>query len=601
MKAKQDLGQVSLLPWLKDLLGYRSSYLKGDLRAAITVALIALPQSISYSLIADLPPSVGIFSVIFGVLFTGLWSSSTHLIAGSTNAIAMIIQTAVAEILYIHFRGIDETTREIMALNLTLQLSFIAGVMQVVASLLKLGRLTQYVSRTVIIGYITGVAIAVVVNQGYYFFGISMSDKPQGLYQKFWDLVFHLKNIHWQTVALGGGGLCVLLILKRWKPHLPGGLFMLIIGGFLVWFLGWSPKYEPLFFLQEGENIAFKVALVRDTGALPGLLPSFFVPLINWEVINDMLPFAFALCIISVMEAHAISKTVAGYSGQSIKVNQNIFALGIGNVVSSFFGAMPSSGSPSRTMLNFQVGARTRFASLFCAVFIAVIVGVFGSFVGKIPLACLAALLFYTAYQMLQWKALKVCVSATFEDAFVLIVTILSCVFFSLDTAFYIGVIIAIIFYLKKSAEPYFVEYVIDEEKRIQMLPSDSIGSSSPVRIVGIEGEFFFGSVEVFHTTLKEVADKAEVEVIILNLHTARHLDATACLVLNTLYTLLQKKGCFLMFANISKPAWKVMRRSGLISLIGKDNFFQLDDRLPNLALRKAVHRAQQLIEKVEE
>ena len=159
MKITGTLGSISYFPFVKDAISYRRHFFQEDIKAALIVALVALPQSITYSLIADLPPSVGVFSVIFGILFSGLWSSSVHLIAGSTNAMAIILQTGIAEILFRHFRGVDEATREILAINLTIQFTFFTGILQILASVLKLGRLTQYVSRTVIVGYVTGVAL----------------------------------------------------------------------------------------------------------------------------------------------------------------------------------------------------------------------------------------------------------------------------------------------------------------------------------------------------------------------------------------------------------------------------------------------------------
>jgi sulfate permease, SulP family len=596
MKITGTLGSISYFPFVKDAISYRRHFFQEDIKAALIVALVALPQSITYSLIADLPPSVGVFSVIFGILFSGLWSSSVHLIAGSTNAMAIILQTGIAEILFRHFRGVDEATREILAINLTIQFTFFTGILQILASVLKLGRLTQYVSRTVIVGYVTGVALVVIVNQIYYFAGLPQNTTPSPMYSKFWFIISNFTCLHFPTLLLGTVCLVILLLIKKLKLSCPGGLLIIICGSVVVWLLGLSPENSPLFFYEGGQELVGKVALIRDTGVLPGIWPKLFWPLFDWTVVNDMLPIAFALAILGTMEAHAITQSVAAYSGQRLVVNQNIWAMGIGNVLSSFFGAMPSSGSPSRTMLNFQSGAVTRFASVFCALIIAGVIGVFGGFVKLIPLATLSALLLFTAYRMIDWKLVKICFKSTFEDGIVLFVTILSCIIFSLDTAFYIGVILAIIFYLKKSSEPQFIEYSFDEELRLQTVQEEGDLINEPIRMVGIEGEFFFGSVEVFHNMLRSVAEEGGVKVIILNLHTVRHLDATASLMLSHFNHFLKRKGCELLLSNICIPVWKVMRRSNLVSELGEKRCFLMDTRYPNLSLRQARVYAKTLI-----
>ena len=587
---------ISLIPWWRDLRNYNIPYLRDDLRAGLTVALLALPQAMTYALIAGLPATVGIFSVIFGCIFTAAFGSSAHLVAGSTNAIAILIQSAIAEVLYTHYRYADPMTKSMIAVQVTVQLTFMIGMLQMLAGAFKLGRLTQFVSRSVVLGYIAGAAIAIIVNQGFYFVGMPRVEMPYPLYEKVWVFFAGMRNVHWPTAAIGVGGLAILVILPRIKKNLPEQLIMLLLMSLTVYVFNLSPSSCPLFSAEEHGVTAAKVALIRDSGIFQGLLPSWESPFFNVHIVNDLIPIAFAIALMGVLEMTSVAKSIAATSGQHLSINQDIFGLGIGNIFSALFGAMTSSGSPSRSYLNFNTGAKTRFAAVFCGLFVIAILFFFGGFVICIPLAALSALLLTTAVRMVNFQQMKFCLKATPEDTIVLFITMISCLIFTFNIAFYIGVGISIGFYLHKSARPYLVECSFSEDEGMQVIDDDDKQHKQLIRIIHLEGEFFFGSVDMFQHSLKVFAEDEHVKVIVLNMHNARHMDATACLVLKQLYEYLKRSGRFLLPANVPKPIWKVLKRSGLLKEIGNENVFMLNEHYPNLSIRQALARAEALV-----
>jgi SulP family sulfate permease len=312
---------------------------------------------------------------------------------------------------------------------------------------------------------------------------------------------------------------------------------------------------------------------------------------------NNLLPVAFAIALLSVMEASSTAKSIAASSGQHLSTNQEIFGLGLGNFVSAFIGAMPVSGSPSRTALNYENGAKTRLAAVFNSLFVYLLIVAFGFLIRHIPITAFAALLIVAAGSIVNFKQLFLCLKATRSDAFVLILTLLACLFFSLDIAFYMGVAMSISLYLKKAAIPQLVEFTVDESGILHSIDHNQQHEPRKIRFIKVEGELFFGAADLFQNTLKSITeDDTTTRVIILQLKNARDIDATACLALQQLHDYLKNSGRHLIGCGITHQIWDVLSDSGMIDLIGKNNLFIFDERHPHLSVQKAFLRAYDLL-----
>jgi len=586
---------ISLLSFKREFNGYSWDFFRRDLIAALSVALLTVPQSMAYALLAGLPLTTGLFAAIYSSLIAAVFGSSRHLIIGPSNAIAILMQAGTAEILFNYYRGEYGLDREMMALQILTQLTLLVGIIQVLAANFKLGRLTQFVSHSVIVGYITGTAIAVIVNQIFTFLGIPNDSGGLSIYAKGLYLVTHLNQIHIPTAVVGGVCLFILIIFKRFDRRIPAALITLGLAALTVFLLShFSIKGIP----TEGmEALHWKnISLIGDQGALGDLWPNFSFPYFDIEFLNSLLPVAFAIALLSIMETTSVAKTIAASSGQRLEINQEIFGLGLGNLFSSFICAMPISASPSRSSLNFTIGAQTRVAAILNVFFVALILYSFSFIIMQIPLAALSALLLVTAMSIVQPRQFFLCLKATNSDALVLWVTVLSCIFLSLDVAFYIGVIISITLYLKKSATPQLVEYDIDDAGELSKPNLSCIHEHKTIRVIKVEGELFFGAADIFQTTLKAIAeDDTSTKVIILQLKNARDIDATVCLALNQLYDYLKNSGRHLVACGMLQQVWDVLSDSGMVELIGKKNLFIFDERHPHLHMVKALARAREL------
>lgn len=593
---------ISLLGFKRELQGYSLELFRADFIAAFSVALLTVPQAMAYALLAGLPLTAGIFAAIYSSILASIFGSSRHLIVGPSNTIAILVQTGTAEILYTYYRDVTGLERDAAAIMILTQLSMLVGIVQILAAGCKLGRLTQFVSHSVIIAYIAGTAIAVFVNQLFTFLGVSSMPAGHSIYEKGVYLATNLGQVHFPTALVGVLSLVPLIILKKINKNFPAALLSLAFAAVFVFILS-NNVFEN--FLPENlipENIIPEgrvqqyfqnVKLVGDTGSLYDLVPYLAFPHFNMSLMNSMLPFAFAVALLNIMETCSIAKTLAANSGQRLSVNQEIFGIGLGNLLSSFISAMPVSGSPSRSSLNYSLGAKTRVAAILNASIVALFVLSFNNFIMLIPLAALSALLLYTSVNIVQRRQFFLCVKSTNSDAFVLWTTLFSCIFLSLDVAFYIGVVLSITLYLKKASIPQLVEYDIDESGELQNLDLAQAHEHRAIRLIKVEGELFFGAADLFQTTLKAIAeDDTSTRVIILQLKNARDIDATVCLALHHLDVYLKSSSRYLIACGMTQQIWDVLSDSGLVEQIGKENLFIFDERHPHQHMSKALKRA---------
>jgi SulP family sulfate permease len=236
-------------------------------------------------------------------------------------------------------------------------------------------------------------------------------------------------------------------------------------------------------------------------------------------------------------------------------------------------------------------------AALFNSVFVALVLFAFGFLIKHIPVTAFAALLVVSAGSIVNFRQLFLCLKATRSDMFVLVATLLSCIFFSLDIAFYIGVVMSISLYLKKAAVPQLVEFTVDEAGGLHAIEHDHLHDPRKIRFIKVEGELFFGAADLFQQALRSLTeDDRTTKVLILQLKNARDIDATACLALQQLNDFLKNSGRHLLACGLTHQIWDVLSDSGMVESLGKNNLFIFDERHPQLSVQKAFIRAHEVL-----
>lgn len=551
--------------------------------SAFAVALMTIPQSIAYSLLAGLPPTAGLFSAIFGTIFTASFGSSRTLVSGPSTGTAILLQMSLASVMYSSFENIPAAQAEGVALVILMQIVLLVGLIQIGAAFFNVSKFLQFVGRPVVLGYFGGITVAIAVIQAFSFMGLPSHSSDMPLIIRAWELLTLLPKLQWTTFAVGLFSLLVLVCMRRYLKNWPHALIMIVLGSLFAMGLNeWSvgPPVKILGGLQMPENP----------------FPQFTFPIFHLQTLNKIFPSAVAIAFLGILEVFSISRTFGAKTGQKIQVNQDVFGLGISNFVLSWVtGAMPCSGSATRTALSYRLHSKSRFSSVFSGIIMTVVLLFLWPFVASIPLAALAALLIASVHTLMDWKEIKLVFRATREDALVFSLTFISCLLFRLDIAFFIGIVISIATYLNKSATPHLVEYAFNAKGRL-VIVSTKENVHRKVRIIGIGGDLYFAAADVFQSTLQTVAEDPNVQAIVLRLNNVHHMDASMCLALLALNETLKSTNRHLVISGITEEVWYVLHRSRLVKELGFDNLYFTDESNPQFSTWKGALRAQELI-----
>ena len=250
--------EISLTNWRKDFDHYSLKGLWADLISGLSIAMLTVPQALAFSFVAGLPVSTGIYASIFSAILVAIFGLSRHLIVGPSNALAILIQGGVAEILFTYYREVTGPAREELVLQILTQLMLLVGAIQILAALLKLGRLTHFVSHTVIIGYLSGVALALAINQTFPMLGMKIPVDVSSLFERGVYIVTHLSQSDWPTALIGISCFLLLIWLRRINKNMPSGVIMLTLVALCACFLAIS----PIIILQT--NIVFSIGLLLN-------------------------------------------------------------------------------------------------------------------------------------------------------------------------------------------------------------------------------------------------------------------------------------------------------------------------------------------------
>jgi SulP family sulfate permease len=539
-----------------------------DLFSGLTIALFALPQSMAYALLAGLEPKYGLYAFMIGAVVGTLFGSSRHLQTGPTNASAIVLASALAAY----------TSHENF-IGMMLLVTLLAGLFQLAAGLLRLGNLTQFISRSVLVGFIAAAGLLIAVNQLPNLFGLS-GHSSVSIIEGIEHIWVRFDLIRWEALALGLGTVVAALLLNKISPKSARGAPLL--PSYLLAILAAAAIVAILQLEEKG---------VQVVGAIPASLPPLSLPLFDLNLLRTLAPGALALMLIGVAEAVSAAKSVAAFSGDQIDADRELIGQGLAKISAAFFSGMPVSGSLTRSMLSFRSGAVTKLANIFSGIFLAVIVLIFSPLVRYIPVAALAGMLVMIAVNMVNWQHAKIALRATRADAAAMFATFVAALIYPLDIAIYIGVGVSLILFLRKVQTPRLSELIYDEREGFQELKNSAPRPIPEISIVHVEGDVFFGAAEIMQEQITKIVRREELEVLILRMKRACCLDATGILGLMKMHDEMKKQGQLLLISGATGEVEKIFRRSGLDQIIGPENIFFSDITLLK-STREALARA---------
>ena len=572
---------IQLFPVKDAIKEYDRSQAKYDLKAALNVALLALPQGMAYAAIAGLPIYYGIIASAIAATVAPLFSSSRHTILGPTNATAFMV--------FSFFAVADPEISKNILIYMPL-LVFMVGIISVLGALFKVADLLQYVSRSVLVGYITGAAILIMNGQLKHVFGVADYINAKTFFPSMGEFFSSYEHYQAAPIIIGLGTLALYLFLMKKLPVLPNFALSLTISTVVSVILSKAvPGYSITTFPKlELENFA------------PSL-PDF-----NLDHITFLFGLAFAIAFLASLENSVMGKSLGSKTGERPDVNQDMFSVGMANLGCSFLAAMPSSGSLTRSALNFESGAKSRFSSIFSGVFCMIGFFILASLpiVENIPKASLAALVIGIAISLINWGNIRICLNATTDDAIVIVTTFAATLLTRLDNAIFVGVALSITLFLRKASQPHLVEYEMNDDGGLQELDKKSKRPNPAISIVHVEGDLFFGAADLFRTQVQRTAADPNLKVVILRMKNARHLDATSVMALDDLIKHMRKQERHVIISGATRDVYKVLKQSGVLETVlegcdrkeGETNLFFSHPSNPNLSTRDALLRAQVLL-----
>ena len=561
---------------------YHWTHARRDILAGVTVAAISLPQAMAYALIAGVDPRFGLYSAIIITAVASIFGSSSHLINGPTNAISLVVFSALA--------FLDPDAR-FDAYQATFLLCIMVGIVQILIAVFRLGDLTRYISESVVLGFMAGASCLIALGQLGNLFGLhDQGSGHQHVLLRVWLTFTQGGPLNGHALGIGLGTILLVIALSTFRKtyRLPQMemLVSLIFAAIIAALFGWS---------VPGAN---GKTLVSVIGNVPTGLPAPHIPAIKFWWVKELSSSAVAIAFLGLLEALAIAKSIANQTRQSLDYNRQCLAEGLANLTGGFFQCLPGSGSLTRSAINFQSGAVSRASGVFAAVTVTLVVLSLAPLARYIPKAALAGLLFVTAAKLVDWRRLRLALRASRYDAGLILITAFSALFISVEFSILIGVALSIVLFVPRAARLRCSELVVTTEGVVrERLPEDPVCDA--LILYDLEGEMFFGAapeLDRYFNELKERALTKAIHVIVVRLKRTRNPDMVCLERLEHFIEDLRTKGITVLLCGIRPDLGKTMTNMGFSDWLSPDQVFPEEDDKDSATI-KAVRHAYELLE----
>ncbi|WP_246155922.1 SulP family inorganic anion transporter [Thiohalocapsa marina] len=531
----------------------RRDDLRADLIAAVTGAIVVLPQGVAFATIAGMPPEYGLYAGMVPAMIAALFGSSRHLVSGPTTAASVVLFSSLSLL------AVPGTPDYVV---LALTLTFMVGIMQLALGLARMGALVNFISHSVVVGFTAGAALLIAAKQLKHFFGVEMDSGGH-----FHDILIqfgsHLLDINPYAAAVAFATLAIGIAVKRWLPVVPYMIAAMLGGSLLALLL--DQVFGP------------ETTRIATVGALPASLPPLSAPSFDLDDIRQLAPSALAVTLFALTEAVSIGRSLAARGGYRIDGNQEFIGQGLSNIAGSFFSGYVATGSFNRSGVNFEAGARTPLAAVFAGALLMIIVLFVAPLASYLPKAAMAGVLFLVAWGLIDFKEIRHIVQASRRETAVLAVTFLSALFLELEFAIFAGVLLSLVLYLERTSKPRIITLAPDPRLPDQAFSCEPDVAECPqLRFVRIDGSLFFGSVAHVEQTLDRLraANPQQRHLAIL-------ADGINFVDLQGGETLIREAdrchaaGGGFYLINVKKGLWDALERCHCMEATGARNVFQ--------------------------
>lgn len=557
-----------LLPFLSWTPHVNASTLNADFWAALTGALVVLPQGIAYATIAGMPPVYGLYAGMIPAIVAALFGSSWQLVSGPTVAGSLVMASALSAIAV-------PASDHYVALALTL--AFLVGVIELTMGVFRLGALVNFISHSVIVGFTAGAGVIIAANQLKNF--LKLDGMPRGLafYEVMEYVGTHLGDASWKTAAVGIITVVTAMGIKRYFPRWPymiGAMLTASVAGYL--FNRFAPGCEMA--AKNGLLEFSNACPIRTVGELPSSLPPLSAPSFDLQTWASLSSVTFAMTLFALTEAISIARALALRTGQHIDSNQEFIGQGLSNIAGAFFSGYVATGSFNRSALNYSVGAKTPVAAILAGAFLMFIVVLVARFAVYLPNATMAGILFIVAYGLWDSHHIKQIIRTSYSDTAVLAVTFFGALTVELDKAIFAGVLLSLLLYLRQTSTPQIHIRVPDPANLNRKFADTRPGlpECPQVRVIRIDGSLFFGAVNTFQETLRGYEDRApESKHLLIVMQAVNFIDVAGAEALVTMARRYRARGGGLYLIRPKARVVKLLERGQYMDEIGRENVFQ--------------------------
>ncbi len=540
------LKKVAFQPKLfTSLKGYNMARLKDDVIAGIVVGIVALPLAVAFGIASGVTPTVGLITAVIGGFLVSALGGCSVQIGGPTGAFIVIIYGIIQQF---GLTGLAIAT-------------VLAGLILVALGLFRLGTVIKFIPYPIVIGFTSGIAVTIFSTQITDFFGLETGALPSDFISKWGVYITHFATMHWSTLLVGLVSLAIIIVAPMISKRLPGALLAIVVVTAVVWVLR---EYCGL----EG------VETIGDRFTnLSGSIPSPHSIDINIATINALLPSAFTIAMLGAIES-LLSATVAdGVTGSTTDSNTELIGQGVANIVVPFFGGIPVTGAIARTMTNITNGGRTPVAGVVHAVVLLLIFLFLMPLINLVPMACLAGVLIMVSYNMSGWRTVKAILKTPKSDVTVMIVTFLLTVIFDLTIAIELGLLLAILLFLRRVMENTEIHHFgeqIDIAEGQEVTTHEILNLEHGVEVYEIDGPFFFGVATKFDEMMRSMGDKPLVRI--LRMRKVPFIDSTAIHNLEILIKSSQKEGIHIVLSGVRDNVHLALEKARIEELVGADH-----------------------------
>ena len=540
-----------LIPILEWLPNYNSSRFKGDFIAGLTVSIILIPQGIAYALIAGLPPIYGLYCALVPQLVYAIFGSSRQVAIGPVAMDSLIVATGVSTLA---LAGSDSY------ISIAILLAFMVGSIQFLLGIFRLGFIVNFLSKPVISGFTSAVALTIGINQFRNLFGVDFvqSDQIQYVLEDIW---FNIIDFNLNTTMIGLISVGVIVLLRKINKKIPNALLVVVVG---------------ILTIRYFDDYFFDVAIVKD---IPSGLPSFSFPEFDISQMKELLPIALTSVMVGYLETISIGKSLEAKQDEyKLRPNQELIALGLSNIIGSWFKAYPSTSSFSRSAINQESGATTGMASLISVLMVLLTLLFLTPLFYHLPKTVLAAIIIVAVFGLVNIKEAIFLWKSNNLDFWLLIITFFSTLFFGIEYGIMIGVGLSLIILIFRTSRPYVAELgkVPDSDFYRNRERFNEVILDDEVLVFRFDAQLFYANASYFIETLELMVEEKgpHLKLIVLDAESINRVDSTGVEMLKERIRFYRKKNILFYFAGVKGPVRDHLFRGKILDIITLDHFY---------------------------